>query len=150
LRIYEIKYRCFVKPTEEEMLEYDLESDAIREVQDIFHLGAFNLLEAVGLSIDHLEEIFEENEYDIISTTELAGVNVINWAGENDGCPICQAKDAPPEDTIDFLCTCGKTIKVMNEGWESVQCHDCSKEIYRDRIIGSNGHYILLDIDKEK
>ena len=151
MRIYEIKYRCFVEVSEDERIEYDLEDDAIREVQDCFHLGASNLIDAVSLSLDHLDELFGEDAYDIISTVELPGVNVVNWPGDEEtDCPICKAKDAPPDDTISFLCSCGKEIKIMNDGWVMARCHDCSREIFRDRIIGSNGHYILLDIDKEK
>jgi hypothetical protein len=153
LRIYEIKYRTFEDPTEEEILELGLEDDDIKIIEDTFHLGSYNLVDATSLATDHLDELFQDDDYDIISVAELKGVNIVNWPDQHDGecgCPFCKAENAAPEDVLIFSCSCDEQIKVMANGWEKIHCPKCYREIAREKVLGTNGHYFLVDVDKKE
>lgn len=152
MRIYEIKYRTFEEPTEEEVLELDLKEGDVKIYEDIFHLGAHSLVDAVGMALDYLDTMFD-GEYDLVSTSELKGVNVVNWPDQHEGdcdCAFCKAENAPDEDTLQFSCTCDQEIRVMATGWEKIYCPKCSREISRDKILGTNGHYFLVDENKKE
>jgi len=149
MRIYEIKYRCFVEFSEEELEELDLQEGAMHEMQDSFHLGADCLPDALVAGMEYLDETIGEGEWDLIHTKELDGVNVINWPNESTECDcvFCKAQkeETSLEDTLQFQCGCGFDIRVMAEGWENIKCPSCRKEIARDMVKGILGHYFLID-----
>jgi hypothetical protein len=80
-------------------------------------------------------------------------VNVVNWPDQHDeecSCVFCKAGNAAPEDVVVFSCSCDEQIKVMATGWEKIRCPKCSKEISRDKVLGTNGHYFLVDNDTKE
>jgi predicted RNA-binding Zn-ribbon protein involved in translation (DUF1610 family) len=108
-----------------------------------FHLGCERIEDALRLGSFYLEKEFEKDEYKIVSVTELEEIQIMNWPNFLNPFDV---EDAPKEDVIDFRCSCGKEIKIL-DGWKTIDCPYCGKEIDRNSIIGDNGNYLLLDAD---
>lgn len=119
-----------------------------------FQVGAINLPQAYVEAESYLEEIFDEDE--VVDSWDITGINVmdldiVNWP--NDGaecqCLTCRTERAAPEDRLNFEHDCSEKIEIVADGWSEFTCPKCGKQIYRDRIVGSNGHYLYINIDKE-
>lgn len=150
LQIYQIDYSFFVDMRNEEEKSILESKPRIQQVSMEIHFGADNIAEALEEAIEFLNKNLEEENFTIDSVTAMEGVDVVNWPGE-DGecdCPFCRAERIPDEDTLKFECSCGSNIKVADD-WDEIHCRNCHRTIYRDRVIGSNGNYTLIDIGGE-
>jgi hypothetical protein len=120
-----------------------------------FQVGATDLAKAYLEAQDYLEMIFEDDE--AIEDWDITGVNlidldIVNWPGDNEEdcqCLHCRTERAAPEDRLKFTHVCGQEVEIVADGWEQISCENpkCHDQIYRDRIIGSNGNYLYLNID---
>ena len=138
-------------------LEEQIDVDEI-EIDDedndnSFQVGATNLADAFLEGQDYLEDVFGED--DAIEDWEITGVqlidlNVVNWPEKDCTCVSCLTERAAPEDCLNFEHTCSEKIEVAAEGWSEFTCPKCHEQILRDCIIGSNGHYLYVNINKEK
>ncbi len=147
VKIYEVKVQYKLS---EEDLKYIRDSIddyqegdelMIEDPLDIFYIGEQNIVDASIIANEKAKE-FHPDFYNILSVEELSGMRLVNWPEEED--PYYATLDAPPEDIIEFDCTCGYHIKVL-DGWTTLGCNECGREIDRSHVIGSNGKYLLID-----
>ena len=129
-----------------EQVELSYADNVIHEIGEFF-IGSNKLTEAYLLAEEYIQKVYpdlEEDDYDIIAVNEIENLNVINWPEEEEFCPFCEADTAPPEDVLEFDCIdCQTSIRVV-DGWDTIDCPQCSYEIHRDRIVGSNGKYLMI------
>ena len=155
MNIYTVNFYFVVNVDEEGNIienedDIDENNSHLGKAEGKFGIGSNNIENALLQAIDYLNENVGEDEWYISSIAEIDELNVVNWPGENDDCQCvaCRTERAAPEDKITFECYCGLGITIVNDFNEFV-CPNCGKEILRDRIIGSNGNYVLMKIDKE-
>lgn len=121
------------------------------EISGMFHLGAYNIGQAFLDAHKYLDEHIGEGKYEVTKIKEKKNINIINWPDEDGDCQCvaCRTERAAEEDRITFQHSCGSSICIIADGWDKIVCPNCQKEILRDRIIGSNGNYTFLNIDKD-
>jgi hypothetical protein len=150
INIYEIKFKTIVEfePTQEQVVEdgveVDREESQYEETFGMFHVGSYTISEAMLKGMEFLGDGLGENEYEIVDIHLLENVNVINFPEEE--CPFCGVEDAAEDDILRFKCSCGHDVVVKETGWKEIDCPECGTLINRDRVIGTHGNYILLDI----
>jgi len=138
----------------EGMLEEEIDEEDLEEtVANVIHVGAEDFFDATRIAMEILSEFFEsEEDYEIRSVKEMYGINVVNWAGENEpcDCPYCKAERMADEDLMHFDCPiCKNIVKVADGEWEDIQCRECGTTIQRDRIIDiGRGKYKVIIINK--
>ena len=99
-------------------------------------LGAVAMAFVVALSSPVLQERM------LLVVSEIQQLNIVNWPVE--ASPFVDIEDAASEDILNFKCAyCNIDIKVL-DGWNSIVCPGCKKVIERDKVIGSNGKYIMI------
>jgi len=86
-----------------------------------------------------------KDEYEIAGILAREDINLVNYECQ---CAVCRTERASEEDKIEFNCSCGYPIKLIDD-FDKYICPNCGRLVLRDRVIGSAGNYILLDIDKE-
>jgi len=152
IKIYEVEIRYkFNEQDKIRIYNNNLDQfDSIEEVPDIteglFHVGAYNLTSAAIIAQEEGNPIFDDME--VLSIKEMEEINLVNW--QEDECPYCAAEDAAPEDILEFDCICKTKIRVADNGWEYIECHECGRIIDRSHVIGSNGNYTLIDAGENK
>lgn len=151
VNIYEIKFKTIVelnsKEEDDEVLEGEESEPEFEETFGLFHVGSYQLSDALLKGMEFLDEGLGEESYEIIDIHLLEHVNVINFPEEE--CPFCGVEDAGEDDILRFKCGCGGDIVVKETGWKEINCPHCGILINRDRVVGSHGNYILLDIKGE-
>jgi hypothetical protein len=134
---------------EEEMVGEENDDIESRIADGKFEIGAGNLAQALLNSIEYLDKNIGKDNYNISSVSVCEDINIINWPGENEECQCvyCRTERAADEDKLIFSCNkCGCEIKIIDGGWDEISCPHCNEEIHRDRIIGSNGNYLIINI----
>ena len=128
-----------------DIVEEEDEDTSTQKLNGRVDVGANNVGSAFVEAMEFLNSEIGEDNWNITSIKEITKMNLINWPGDNDECQClsCRTERAAPEDTIQFKHNCGGDIRVVESGWEKITCPNCNKEIFRDRIIGSNGNYIF-------
>ena len=151
MKIYEVIFSTTVFLDDEGNLVEEQEDGNEEEISGIFHVGANVLGQAYIDAFQYLDIHIGEKKYAIDSVKEKKKINLINWPNEGDDCQCvsCRTARAAEEDKITFDHTCGQSISIVADGWDKIICPNCQKEILRDRIIGSNGNYTFLNIDKD-
>ena len=126
------------------------EETMVGRVDGHFDIGSDSLANAFLEGSEYLDNAVGEDDYEITGVVEREDINVVNWPGDNEDCQCdsCRTERAAPEDRISFSCSCGYDIIIITD-FKDFQCPNCKKVISRDRVIGSNGNYVLLNIDKE-
>lgn len=155
INVYEVKFRAEVEIDEESevgniiTMNNDMDDDEnIRIQYGMFHLGCEYLTEAMIKAIEFLDMGIGEGGYELLGVEILDDIHLVNFPEEE--CPFCAVEDAGEDDIIRFQCKCGHDIVVKETGWKFINCPDCNVEIPRDRVMGTHGNYILLDIDKKE
>ena len=160
IKVYEVQIRYeiddenkkdAIKNNIDQFPEFDgVDIDALKSeelpyfplLEGTFHIGEYNLFDATAIAQEESNNMFHDG-VELVSIKELEEMNIVNWP--EDECPYCAADDAAPEDVLEFTCTCGAKIRVADNGWEHIECLSCDKIIDRNRVIGSNGKYILIE-----
>jgi predicted RNA-binding Zn-ribbon protein involved in translation (DUF1610 family) len=153
LNIYRVEFWIRIELDENGELITEPEDDQetiSRDIEGGFDLGSPNLANAYIMATQYLNKSVGEDEYEITSVSLRSDVEVMNWPGGDEcQCPSCRTERAAEEDKICFRCSCGYEIKIIDDFGE-INCPKCNKFITRDKIIGSNGNYILLNLGEGK
>jgi predicted RNA-binding Zn-ribbon protein involved in translation (DUF1610 family) len=160
LKIYDIEY-SFDKKIEYEKPEGMLDGE-LGEIEDEWEyidahmqIGGEDFHEAVFEATDMLDQALGEGEYTILAVQEVAGVDILNWPGENEpcSCPQCRADRMADEDVMHFNCPkCNHAIKAAPGDWEGLNCPNCGEEILHDNIIdlGKNKYKVIKIKEKKE
>lgn len=146
MRIFDIKFKFPVRlPVEE---EYE-EGEEVEYVDEIalasFQVGAKKLTDAYDFGLKYIKTIFEDDEAyedcEIVEVSEISELNIVNWPDEEN---YYDFENVSSEDILNFKCAyCECEIKIK-DGWQSIKCPSCKKEIQRDKVIGNNGKYFMV------
>lgn len=153
--IYKVEFKTVIVVDEEGVPVDGMEDDAEGELHNEviggeFHVGAYSLPKAFLEASKYLDEHIGEDEYEITTIKEKDKINIINWPNDGDDCQClaCRTERAAAEDRIRFTCKgCGADLIVVDD-WQEIQCPSCGIPILRDRLIGKNGQFVMMDIDK--
>jgi hypothetical protein len=134
----------------EGMLEGELpeEESHWETINDHIQIGGEDFHEAVFEATDILDDAFGEDAYTMLAVQEVAGVDILNWPGENEpcSCPQCRADRMADEDVMHFNCPkCNHAIKAAPGDWEGLNCPNCGEGILHDNIIdlGKNKYKVI-------
>lgn len=141
MKLYQVKFR-----TEVEIFNEETDEPQNVEIIMDFHLGAMDMGSALEEGIIYLESLVAEDKLVGYEITEIVDTNfwIVNWEKheEND---FEVTSETPPEDVMKFQCKCGHEI-VVKEGWNRLLCSECGGSIERNRVVGSKGKFIFIDI----
>lgn len=151
MKIYTVTAKFFTPyfETEEDKEENQYILDGEEEIEDVeelnisFQIGAYSLGAGYTLAEEYMEKYFEKDTYEIVGINEIENFNLVNWP--DDVYKFYEIKNAPEEDIISFDCKCGNKVKVL-DGWTEISCIKCGQLISRDKVIGKDGKYILIEI----
>jgi len=153
LKIYEIGY-SFEHEYElpEGVMPEEVDDDERYEyVSANMFIGAPDFDTAWDWATEMLDQVFppidDIPQYELNGVKEIQGMDILNWPEEECQCVGCRTERAAEEDKLRFVHHCGEEISVVYDGWETINCPKCHEEIYRDKIVGSNGHYIYININ---
>jgi predicted RNA-binding Zn-ribbon protein involved in translation (DUF1610 family) len=152
MNLYEVKFSTIIEVEADDDSDIGSIEGAEPEFEqyektDKFHICARWISDAFLDAMKFLDGGIGEGEYEIISISKMEDIFMVNYPEEE--CPFCGVEEAGEDDILKFKCWCGKDIVVKETGWKEINCPECGKEIPRDRLVGSRGNYILLDIDKD-
>jgi predicted RNA-binding Zn-ribbon protein involved in translation (DUF1610 family) len=153
VNIYKVEFKTVITVDDEGIPVDGMEDDTGGELHNEviggdFHVGAYSLAKAFLEASEYLDEHIGEEEYEITAIKEK--MNVINWPGEDEPCDClgCRTERAAEEDKIRFTCKgCNAEIIIVDD-FEEIMCPSCGIPILRDRIIGTNNNWVMMDIDK--
>ena len=162
MKVYNVKYTTDLK----NMIGADevqaLEMEPLDEHPEtfVFQICALDYRQANEIAYGMIEEVLGEGkEYEIEGIDLVDGVFISNWSmdleeEEHDehSCPFCGIQFIPPDDCLNFECSCGEKISVIPEGWETIQCPNekCGNIIKRTSVIDVNGKWVLRQNDLEE
>lgn len=158
MNVFKVSLRIYMElPIESDEDDDDLgvgeesEDTEIIPVDAFLHVGANNIFSATEEAMKHLESSSEGMDYEITGITLVDSLTIVNWPGEEKecNCVFCKAEKSAPEDVMEFSCSCGQDIRVV-DGWDSINCPSCKREITRDKLVGSYGKWILINIKGTK
>ena len=125
------------------------------------HILANNFIEAVGETINYLQEDTDYETWEIVSIKLNPKINIMNFLNDNNQshwegsveCPFCAADDCDPLLTINYTCNdCETNDVVKDNGFTAIFCRHCGKRMEREnfKFVDNEWVYIDSEIGKEQ
>jgi hypothetical protein len=123
------------------------------------HILANNFIEAVGETINYLQEDTDYETWEIVSIKLNPKINIMNFLNDNNQshwegdvpCPFCAADDCDPLLAINFTCNdCETNDAVMDNGFTSIFCRHCGKRMIRENFKFVDNEWVYIDSEEGK